>query len=137
MKDKLAKLIHECEVEALKANLHISPERIADYLIKEGVIVPPCKVGQTLYKFDDYVWKSDCEECEHFEAGWYDCPPECAKTRSNSKHFECIEIVEIIATKESIFSYMNLDWFGKKVFLTREEAEQALKAIAERGCKDA
>lgn len=36
MKDKLAQLIHECEVECLKANLHFSPERIAAYLIEKG-----------------------------------------------------------------------------------------------------
>lgn len=50
MKDKLAQLIHECEIECLKANLHFSPERIADYLITKGAF-PQCEI---LIDFKDF-----------------------------------------------------------------------------------
>lgn len=28
-------------------------ERLADYLLENGVIVPPCKIGNTIYQYDN------------------------------------------------------------------------------------
>ena len=55
MKDKLTKLLLSAEKVADEAgfcNCHKSrpkAETIADYLIQNGVIVPPCKVGDVVY----------------------------------------------------------------------------------------
>ena len=81
--------------------------QLADHLLSNGVIVPLCKVGDKVYVLDDFIWASDCGECEHFEEGWYDSPHECRKTRSCRKAPECIEIVERTVTYKDILQYMN------------------------------
>lgn len=65
---------------------------LADYLLKHGVIVLPCKVGDTLY-------------CESAIKG----------------HVTYLKAPDL----EWIFE--NREIFGKEIFLTREEAERALK----------
>ena len=104
-------------------------EKLADHLLANGVIVPPYKVGDTVYRLDEYIWASECGECEYFEEGWYDSPHQCCKTQSGIKSPECIKISEEKAIFESILSDMRWKEFGKTVFLTKEEAE---KALAER-----
>ncbi len=47
MRDRLASLLSEAE--GLVNNDLPTVEQIADYLIEHGVIVPPCKVGDTVY----------------------------------------------------------------------------------------
>jgi len=101
--------------------------RFADYLLANGVIVPPCKVGDVVYRLDGFVWKYECGECEYFDEGWYDCPNMCEKTGSSKKPTECIEIKEEKITFEDILRYLYWNDFGKTVFLTKEEAEAKLK----------
>lgn len=46
MRDRLVNLI----IEAMPySEIERQPNKLADYLIANGVIVPPCKVGETLY----------------------------------------------------------------------------------------
>ena len=66
--------------------------KLADYLLEHGVIVPPCKAGDTLY-------------CESAIKG----------------HITYLKAPDL----EWIFE--NREIFGKEIFLTREEAERALK----------
>jgi hypothetical protein len=96
--------------------------------IEQGTLIElPCKVGDTVYCFNDYVWSDECGDCKHFEDGWYDSPCQCSKTRTSKKAAECIEIEEAVGiTLKAIFSYMANGQFGKNVFLTREEAEKRL-----------
>ena len=65
---------------------------LADYLLEHGVIVLPCKAGDTLY-------------CESAIKG----------------HITYLKAPDL----EWIFE--NREIFGKEIFLTREEAEKALK----------
>lgn len=67
-------------------------EYLADYLLEHGVIVLPCKAGDTLY-------------CESAIKG----------------HITYLKAPDL----EWIFE--NREIFGKEIFLTREEAERALK----------
>ena len=100
-------------------------EIIADHLLANGVIVPPCKVGQTVYSMTE----CSCEdidgvrtECEFFGYGIDDriCTiPNGAKCPYQYRVIECY------VTELNIFMFTR-EW-GKTVFLTREEAEQALK----------
>ena len=103
--------------------------RYADLLLREGVIVPPCKVGDTVYALDDIVWDSECCDCEHYLIGGFGDPSECARTRHGRKHPACIEIKKRTVAYKDILRYMCFDDFGETVFLTKEEAE---KALAER-----
>ena len=80
---------------------------IADYLISNGVILPPCKVGDTVY-FDTYLHGDSVGVRPH----------------------KVIKVKSVITTEPSKggIGAEIPDWsFGESVFLTREEAEKALK----------
>ena len=50
MRDRLIKLIKEAKKQTKNANCDIERNMIfADYLLANGVIVPPCKVGDVIY----------------------------------------------------------------------------------------
>lgn len=73
---------------------------IADHLLANGVIVPPCKVGDIVYRICKQKYPVDAYRMR-WEEDWVVL----------SRLFDLSMISEI----------------GKTVFLTREEAEQALK----------
>lgn len=82
-------------------------EVYADHLLANGVIVPPCKVGDTVY-FDTYLRGDSIGVRPH----------------------KVIEVKCVIMTEPSKggIGAEIPDWaFGESVFLTREEAEKALK----------
>lgn len=79
---------------ALKKNGTLNCTELADYLLEHGVIVPPCKVGDTVYQID-------------------------AERVFESKVKAIVYDTDNIAFDERAF--------GKTVFLTLEEAENALK----------
>lgn len=105
-------------------------EHFADHLIAEGVIVPPCKVGDTVYCLDDIVWDDECRDCEHYLMGGFGDPSECGRTRYGNKHPDCIKIKEEVVTQHDIYYYLYAKKFGKTVFLSREQAEKALAEVA-------
>ena len=122
-RDRLIELLEETGMIEGTSRCNI----VADELLANGVIVPPCKVGDTVYQLNDIVWSWDCGDCEHFEAGWYDDPSRCGKTRDCRKCPECINITEETVTLKDILNYMCYESFGETVFLTKEEAEQEIK----------
>jgi hypothetical protein len=85
---------------------------IADYLLSNGVIVPPCKVGDTVYFL--------CRDQETYE--WYICEKEVYSITvyDNSTHIYVSPICSFIEME-----------IGYRLFLTREEAEKALKERSE------
>ena len=118
MRDRLIELIMKAEAEFIETHRPIlDVERyVADYLLANGVIVPPCKVGQKLYTTYCYGirdWR--IEESVIYEV----------RQRIGTG----LEIFEMRKNENGTFSYfkVELDKFGKTVFLTKEEAEQALK----------
>ena len=90
---------------------------IADHLLANGVIVPPCKVGTTLFFLynSPYADKPDLTPRIYKTTDWY---------------FE-VDKAGIVINTSYIHSFNKAyDYvLGKTVFLTREEAE---KALAER-----
>ena len=76
---------------------------LADYLLEHGVIVPPCKVGDSVYR------PSDCLGVVQFVIISFN-----------------IYESEMFFTDDSE-NIIYLPDIGKTVFLTREEAERALK----------
>lgn len=126
MRDRLIELLkHEFGTKV--------SEITADWLLANGVIVPPCKVGDVVYRLDDIVWHSECCDCEHYYIGGFGDPSECGRTRLGNKHPDCIKIVEEVITQKDIYwSLYSSSGFGKTVFLTKEEAEKALKERSER-----
>lgn len=108
-KEKLIELINDCNcIEGYGQDL---VEQQVDYLLDNGVIVLPCKVGDKIYEI--------CEQ------------------RKNSKRKQVIKervvygleagihgnIMARCGTTVSVF----MSGLGETVFLTREEAEKALE----------
>ena len=83
----------------------------ADHLLKNGVIVPPCKVGDT-------VWFELYGQIE--SAVIYHCTYELS-------HRGCLLSGAYAKDTRGLELSFNANSIGKAVFLTREEAEQALK----------
>ena len=90
-------------------------EILADYLLENGVIVPPCKVGDKVYVIEDWVYSKFLEEKEVGAIS-------IQGTNDFSKELweDC--------RGGLIGAFAD---FGKTVFLTREEAEKALKGVKE------
>jgi hypothetical protein len=89
----------------------VSNVELADYLLANGVIVPPCKVGQTVY----FVYETD-NETMFIDKGTI----QSLSIDENGIWFRAIY--------ENLSSYWHTALsIGDTVFLTKEEAERALK----------
>lgn len=106
MKDKLVQIIKSVPITEKAYEEYISD--IAEKIIDEGVILPPCKVGEKIYvvrfgKCEEHIVEKieQCRDILHIAFGWRNMG------------------YEWISAKE----------FGKTVFLTREKAEKALKGM--------
>ena len=87
-------------------------QELADHLLANGVIVPPCKVGDVLFYIDRYSGEVEEDEVKFFTVTKNGIKP--ILTRHNIKFWEMYK-------------------WGKTVFLTKEEAEQALKEREQNG----
>lgn len=117
MKDRLKELLNECRgIEGIGTDLI---EKQADHLLANGVIVPPCKVGDMVYMPWQYneVQSIACLKVTIISNilgfGWsvgtdFDTDDEGYAEKYKCGRFEFAD-------------------FGKTVFLTREEAETALR----------
>ena len=112
MRDRLIELIRQ-----RRYNL---PEIIADHLLAEGVIVPPCKVGQTVYVPWRYEFQQGIAIVTVQEIKFYD---------TNTSH--CMFFIDMESDNEcfnqSFGGWKIEESIGVTVFLTQEEAEKALK----------
>lgn len=82
---------------------------IAEHLLENGVVVLPCKIGTEVYGVS-----TPCGGCEYY----------------NNSSKEALNTCRCCKKKEVInfgFSYDCIGEFGKTVFLTKEEAEAALR----------
>ena len=96
-------------------------ETLADHLLKNGVIVPPCKVGDTVYYFSHRPFNLSVKANTVYEAEVV----RIVTTRLGTSliiqirnEYGCTEIPDIRS-------------WGISVFATKEEAEKALKGGAE------
>ncbi len=88
-------------------------EFVAKYLLKNGVILPPCKVGQTVYfMHDDEISEAKVISIE-------------INLYTNPRLWISLEYYSPIFGTCEYKSRVDL-MLGKTVFLTREEAEAAL-----------
>ena len=107
-KKRLVELIesYPCMSTAEDCFMESISDDLASYLLDNGVVVPPCKVGDTVYKIVDM-----------------------SHTACNS--FITKETVEpyavIYANVMGGYSCIPFEAFGKTVFLSEEEAKYALK----------
>ena len=89
---------------------HCMSVHFADYLLANGVIVPPCKVGDTVYVV--FFRHHLIDECK--VSGFI-----------FGKNNDTLQFAD--GSIYTIWDKAYNEHFGKTVFLTREEAEQALK----------
>jgi uncharacterized protein YqgQ len=83
---------------------------VADYLLENGVIVPPCKVGDIVY----YIFEGEIRELTVISLSY--------TFSENIKHFN----LHTTNYRGAVLSY-EIKNIVKTVFLTKEEAEKALK----------
>ena len=105
-------------------------EKIADYLLANGVIVPPCKVGGVVYRVVEMGTGIRYRQVGRYEtssAKGYKIVPCIVPCEEKIKRF----IRSVVVTKNNFYDVC--ESFGKTVFLTKEEAE---KALAEKQGKD-
>ena len=109
--------------ENLCTNKRTAVDYLADYLLENGVILLPVKVGDTVYingkpaEVSFIHIEHDMTFCIQIDCFWKDCE-DCCFVDSNT-------------CNNGYFEFTAND-IGKTVFLTRESAE---KALAERGEK--
>jgi hypothetical protein len=113
MRDRLRKLIYEsdilCDTCGEDTNSYCA-EALADYLLANGVIVPPMKLGQTCF-----------EPCKYLNIA-----DECRVSSITQKSDATFKIRLTNLRGKWVFE-ITADDIGKTVFLTREEAEAKLK----------
>lgn len=116
MRDRLTKMLIEGHTE------YLYYDQIADYLLENGVIVPPCKVGQEVYT--NYAMQ-----------GWY--------FRDSDKPYSAkIVFIGLNNSEEMGGGFFNIAYenrgymmqfkfseLGKTVFFTKEQAEKALAEV--------
>lgn len=89
------------------------PCEIADYLLANGVIVPPCKVGAEIFG----VFDNDDEQRKEI----YEGKVLCFSLDENNLLWARMRY------KNGLTYWHTIDDFDKTVFLTEEEAEEKLK----------
>lgn len=109
-KERLVELLKKAPMDKL---IDISWDEhfadIADYLLDNGVIVPPCKVGNTVYDIGGF--------------------PKIMQAEVETMTTDGQEMSSVVVNKSKPFHRWFVNWkdIDKTVFLTREQAEQALK----------
>ena len=119
MRDRLVELLEEAKLKAhgtLGSMNNGFGAWYADHLVANGVIVPPCKVGDKVYK----ISRNKVKECEVVFVGI-----------SADEKCSYFNFIENYADGTFYKSYsMVFGVIGKTIFLTKEEAEQKLKEMA-------
>lgn len=126
MRERLAEIYHKIEIEFLDYMIDIAQRAInddiedeiqerqqfyVDKLLEYGVIVPPCKVGDKVYRIS-------------------------TKINTKAKYIQETTISRVAIDSDDVWLFCVCNpiakcVFGKNVFLIREEAEAALKGRAE------
>lgn len=115
-RERLIELTRKAKKNTKGANCDLEREMLfADYLLDNGVIVPPCRLNQRMW-----------------EASGYEID-ECKVSSLTQKADGSFKIRLTILRYKSVFE-ITTDAIGKTVFLTLEEAE---KALAERSSNNA
>ena len=119
MRDRLVKLLdgftdnHYCWTD----------DELADHLIANCVIVPPCKVGDTVYMIGTNIKQN------YVYSGWDSLNEKPVYNAEETITYFVYE--KIVPNIEWVF--INFYTIGKTVFLTKDQAEQKLKELSGNG----
>ena len=112
MRDRLIELIREAKKHTRNANSDIERNMIfSDYLLENGVVALPCKLGDVVYRIS-------------------------TRTGTRIKYIQETTVSRIAIDNEGVWIFCTCNpiaktVFGKTLFITREDAEKALKEGAE------
>ena len=133
MRDRLIELLTECCDKNLNITHLLGFEQliIADHLLDNGVIVPPCKVGDKLYATgENRIAECTCDDISiHNEisiGAEFNCDYDCKVCPFNSWKQD-FHTGEYSCDGEYGTWFFSLEDFGKTVFTSREDAEKALR----------
>ena len=134
MRDRLIKILQAYKRQICDGLVAKLPdvEALADHLLANGVIVPPCKVGQKVYYHSDHFKIKNPKALKDEREPWIN------EAKVDEIALSCFEDGELIIRLDVDFGceYASTDFdisdFGKYVFLTREEAEAALAERSEK-----
>ena len=96
-------------------------DAIVERLLAAGVIVPPCKVGDTVYYLTSVDTEKELNVADIF----------CGTVQSVA--FDGKNIWVAAKYTNGLYYHHKEQDFGRDVFLAKEEAEKALKGGAENG----
>ena len=118
MRDRLIELLRTVDNMRL---MRKGFSECANYLLANGVIVPPCKVEDTVYCINTFSVKDPriniCEvDSLHITSG-----------KNHRGHRKPSYALVRDKNMRNLSTRVYFENFGKTVFLTKEEAEQALK----------
>ena len=125
MRERLIELLRQAEFDyyeecAFSAECDkCAPDQakfFADILLANGVIVPPCKVGDTVY----WAFHDTSEEVSEVFEGFI---------RGLSIGQNGTTWFSVVYDNGLTYAHTFKDYWGQTVFLTREEAEQALEKM--------
>ena len=118
MRDRLVELLFDCERVDLPLPIEYQ-EHLADHLIENGVIVPPCKVGDEIW-----VVEEDDITCYMFLAK----SKGCVIATSWINDYDLDETIEyhIAETQDNLDTDLVV-FPDEYCFATKEEAEKKLK----------
>ncbi len=108
MRNKLIELLLACDENFGVLTNEQDANIIADFLLANGIIVSPCKVGDTVW-FNTY--KNSATVCVGIQPHTVDC----------------IDVNMICDTSALLPTRLPYSEFGTAVFLTKEEAERHLE----------
>lgn len=108
MRDRLKGIIDKWE----------KTEGLSDYLIENGIVCPPCKVGDMVYM------TTPISVIERKAVGF--------RYSTDMTKLESI-LIDLVTDKEGNTNtfYFNADKINQSIFFTREEAEKALRGEGE------
>ena len=109
MRDRLIEILED-DYDFSDFTGQVDYEALADHLLKNGVIVPLCKVGDTVYALENVF--DDGKDC-------------------STAYIAAYELFEITYDGENLSFSGGSYTFGENVFTTKEEAEAKLKELEE------
>lgn len=136
MRDRLIELVDKAKKEyANSITDYAETDYIVECLLNNGVICPPCKVGDKVFIIEkEYKLKKVGHKAiTKVEHKIITCEIEFIYVSSKTKRYHTKKIE--IPYMDNGFNFRPKD-IGKTVFLTREEAEAKLKEMKEDGGKN-
>ena len=115
-RERLTEILNKTFEEQYNKRMLITAQHTSDYLLDNGVIVPPCKVGDELFCVYSPPYPANPAD----KGIWFMGEFEVARFHYGVKGLS----IEMYG-----YGTVNVNEIGKTVFLTREAAE---KALAER-----